>query len=82
MCTYTKHPQVHPKHPFSFPELESGQNELPSGNLDPNWAKCLKSEQNLEVAKNKNSYKPAGILYLLILRVLGHKTETLLVDAQ
>ena len=27
----TKYPQPHPKHLFSLPELESRQNELPSG---------------------------------------------------
>ena len=31
ICTYTKHPQPHPKTPFSWLELDSGQNELPFG---------------------------------------------------
>ena len=39
-------PKPTPKHPFSWPELESGQNERPSGQPGPNWAKCLKGGQN------------------------------------
>ena len=31
VCTYTKHP----KHSFSWPELESGQNEIQSGQSGP-----------------------------------------------
>ena len=44
--TYTKHHQTHPKHPFSWTELESGQNELPFvqpesqlGKMFEKWAK-------------------------------------------
>ena len=41
-------PKPTPKHPFSWPELESGQNELPSGQTGPQvgkffekWAKLF-----------------------------------------
>ena len=34
------------KHPFWWPELESGQNERLFGQPGPNWAKCLKGGQN------------------------------------
>ena len=42
-------PNPTPKHPFSWPEVESGQNECYYclGKMDPNWAKCLKSGQKL-----------------------------------
>ena len=43
----TPHPT--PTHPFSWPELKSGQNERLSGQVGPNWAlwaKYLKSGQN------------------------------------
>ena len=44
------------KHPFSWPELESGQNELPSGQPGPqlgNMFKNLKMDKTfLEMAKN------------------------------
>ena len=45
VCTQNT-PNPTPKHPFSWPELESGQNELQSGQNGPNRAKCLKSGQN------------------------------------
>ena len=36
ICTYTEHPKPHPKTPlFQVPELESGRNELPSGQPGP-----------------------------------------------
>ena len=37
ICTYAKHPQPHPKHPFSF---ESAQNELPSGQNETPIGHC------------------------------------------
>ena len=42
ICTYTKkHPNPTPKHPFSWLELESGQNELPSGQIGPQRGKMF-----------------------------------------
>ena len=38
-------PNSTPKHPFSWPELESGQNYR-LGNLHPNWAIFLNSGQD------------------------------------
>ena len=52
-CMYTKHPQAHQKHPFSWPELEMGKMNYYLGNLDPNWAKCLKSVQNVSRSGQK-----------------------------
>ena len=44
-----KHPQPHPKTPFSWPDFESGQNELLSrqngphlGQMFERWAKLFK----------------------------------------
>ena len=34
-------PKPTPKHPFSWPELESGQNELPSGQPGPQLGKLI-----------------------------------------
>ena len=45
-----------PKHPFSWPELESGQNELPTGQPGPNRAKCLKSGQNFSRSGQKHLF--------------------------
>ena len=39
-------PSPAPKHPFSWPDFESGQNELLSGQIGPHQGKCLKSGQN------------------------------------
>ena len=41
ICTYTKHHQPTQKHPFSCPELESGQNELQSGQPGPQLGKTF-----------------------------------------
>ena len=46
ISTYTKHPQIHPKHPFFWPELEVAKTNYGLGNLDIIWAKCLTSGQN------------------------------------
>ena len=43
-------PKPTPKLPFSWPELESWQNELP---LDPKYAKCLISGQNFSRSGQK-----------------------------
>ena len=44
---------------FSWPEPESGQNKLPSGQFKPNWPKCLKggqiSRQNISRSGRKNT---------------------------
>ena len=53
MCTQNI-PNLTPKHPFSWPELESGQNELPSGQTGPNLGKYLKSGQNFSRIGQKN----------------------------
>ena len=47
-------PKPTPKHPFSWPELESGQNELPSGQFGPQLGKCLKSGQNVSRSGQKH----------------------------
>ena len=39
-------PSPTPKHPFSWPDFESGKMNYCLGKLDPIWAKCLKSGQN------------------------------------
>ena len=46
-----------PKHPFSWPEHENGQNELPSRQPGSNWANVWKVDKTfLEVGKKQNSY--------------------------
>ena len=46
-------PKPTPKHPISWPELDSGKMNYCLGNLDPNWAKCLKSGQNFSRSGKK-----------------------------
>ena len=54
-CVYKKRPQPHPKHPFSWPELESGQNELLSEKNGPQLSKMFEKWAKLfeEWAKKK-----------------------------
>ena len=66
-----------PKHFFSWPEIESGQNEIPSGQFGPQLAKMFGSGQNfLEVAKKNYSSikgvvaKNSGIWSWLALQVI------------
>ena len=56
ICTYTKHRLPRPKHLFSWPELESGQNELQSEQNGPQPGKMSKMSERrakffLEVGK-------------------------------
>ena len=51
---YTKHPQLHSKTPLSWPDFESEQTELLSGQNGPHlgkmfekWQNCLKSGQTV-----------------------------------
>ena len=48
ICTYTKHPQPHPKTPLFLQvrNLKVGKMNYHLGKMDPNRAKCLKSGQN------------------------------------
>ena len=41
------------KHPFSWPELESGQNKLPTGQPWPHLGKMSKNEQNFSISGQK-----------------------------
>ena len=59
ICTNTKHPQPHSKTPLSWPDFESGQNELLSGQNGPHlgkmfekWAKRLRSGQKKNYSWN------------------------------
>ena len=54
VCTQNN-PSLIPKHPFSWPELESGQNELQSGQYGPQLGKMFEKWQ---VGKKKNSCEP------------------------
>ena len=56
-----------PKHPFSWPELENGQNELLSGQNVPNWAKCLKSGQNISRSGQKKNIHLMGLTNFAVL---------------
>ena len=49
-------PSPTPKHPFSLPDFESGQNELLSGQNGPHLAKCLKSGQNFSRSGQKKIF--------------------------
>ena len=55
ICTNTKHPLPTPKHSLSWPEVESGQNKLLSGQNGPQLGKMFekwaKLANNLEVGK-------------------------------
>ena len=41
ICTNTNTPSPAPKHPFSWPDFESGQNELLSGQIGPYLGKMF-----------------------------------------
>ena len=45
ICTNTKHRLPSPKHPFSWPELESGQNKLHSEQNGPQQGKMSKMSE-------------------------------------
>ena len=45
ICTYTKHPQPHAKTPLLWPDFDSGQNELLSGQKGPQL--CKMSEKSV-----------------------------------
>ena len=51
-------PNPTPKHPFPLPELESGQNELPSGQPGPQLGKMFEKKDKTfrEVGKKLYSY--------------------------
>ena len=53
-------PKSTPKHPFSWPDFKSGQNELLSRQNGPHlraiWAKCLKCGQNFSRSRQKKKY--------------------------
>ena len=55
VCTQNT-PNPTPKHPSSWPDFESGQNQLLSGQMDPNWANFLKSGQNISRSGQKNLF--------------------------
>ena len=47
ICTYTNTPKPTPKYPFSWPELESGQNEQLSGQFGPQLGKMFEKKAKL-----------------------------------
>ena len=49
-------PKFTSKHPFSWPELESGPMNYHLGKMDPTWAKCLKNGQNFSRSRPKKKY--------------------------
>ena len=51
-------PKPTPKHPFSWPELESGPNELLSGQNGPQLGKRKVGKTVLEVGKKKSFISP------------------------
>ena len=65
ICTYTKHPSPPQNSPFLGLNLQVGKVNYSLGNLDQNWAKCLKSGKTfLEVGKtirNKHGQEPVSI---------------------
>ena len=60
ICTNTIHPQIHPKlaQNTHFPglNLKVGKMNYRLGNLDPNWARCLKCGQNVSRSGPKNIF--------------------------
>ena len=57
ICKYTKPPNLPQNTPFSWPELESGQNELQSGQPGPQQDKMFEKWTRIfyKWAKKKNS---------------------------
>ena len=49
-------PQPTPKQPFSWPELESGQNELQSGQFGPQLGKMFEKWANFFLEVDKKTY--------------------------
>ena len=64
---YTNTPKPTPKHPLSWPELESGKNELPSGQPGPHLGKMFKKWTKLfkKWAKKKIHQGIQGMVVLL-----------------
>ena len=68
-CVSTQNtPKPTPKHPFSWPELESGQNELPSGQPGPQLGKLIEKW-------TKNFQKLAKLLFIFIIIGILHKGQ-------
>ena len=54
-------PNPTPRHPFSWPDFESGQMNCCLGKMDPNWAKCLKSGQKFSTSGQKKKCIPLSM---------------------
>ena len=70
ICTDTNTPKFTSKHPFSWPELESGPMNYHLGQMDPTWAKCLKNGQNFSRSRQKKNIHPPNQPIILVHPVL------------
>ena len=63
ICTFTKFHQPHPKPPFPGLKLKVGKMNYGLGKMDPKWAKCLKSGQNLSRSGQKTFIHVKVVIY-------------------
>ena len=56
ICTWTNTPKPTPKQPFSWPELESGQNKLQSGHFGPQLGKMFEKWANFSRSRPKKIF--------------------------
>ena len=55
-------PNPTPKHPFCWPEVESGQKELPSGQNDPQLGKMFEKWENFSRSGQKKNIHVENLL--------------------